>query len=65
MKRKEAEQLVKEKGGIIKSTVTKDLTYLVTNTPQSGSSKNKQASKLGIKILSEDEWLSLFKWLLC
>ena len=61
MSRKDAEQLVKDRGGIVKSTVTKTLTYLVTNTPQSGSSKNKQANKLGIKIISEDEWLSLFK----
>jgi len=59
MNRKEAEKLVKEAGGIVKSSVTKDLTYLVTNTPDSGSSKNKKALTVGCKIITENEFYKL------
>ena len=55
MKRQDAESLVKENGGSSKSSVTKDLSYLVTNDTTSGSSKNIKAQKLGIKIISEKE----------
>ena len=44
MKRADAEQLVKKNGGTIKSSVTKDLSYLVTNDTTSGSSKNVKVS---------------------
>lgn len=33
--------------------------YLITDNPDSGSSKNKQAQKLGIKVISEAEFNSL------
>ena len=59
LKRKEAEAIVQEKGGAVKSSVTKGLTYLVTNTPDSGSSKNKKAQELGIVIITEEEFLKL------
>lgn len=60
LKRKEAEAMVQEKGGAVKSSVTKGLTYLVTNTPDSGSSKNKKARELGTAIITEEEFLTLF-----
>ena len=50
MKRADAEKLVKENGGTTKSSVTKDLSYLVTNDTESGSSKNQKAQKFGIPI---------------
>lgn len=59
MKRKDAEEMVQKKGGTIKSSVTKGLSYLVTNTPNSGSSKNKKAQELGTAIISEKEFLPL------
>lgn len=59
LKRKEAEALVQEKGGSIKSSVTKGLSYLVTNTPDSGSSKNKKAQELGTEIITEAAFLQL------
>lgn len=59
MKRTEAQNLVKENGGSVKSSVVKDLTYLVTNTPESGSAKNKKASELGVKVITEEEFLKL------
>ncbi len=61
MKRADAEQLVKLNGGTCKSSVTKDLSYLVTNDTSSGSSKNQKASKLGIPVISEKEFLELVK----
>jgi DNA ligase (NAD+) len=59
MKRSEAEKLVREKGGIIKSSVTKDLDYLVTNDPSSGSEKNRKARELSIKIIDEEQFLEM------
>ncbi|PIE97618.1 MAG: DNA ligase (NAD(+)) LigA [Treponema sp.] len=59
MKRAQAQALVKEKGGAAKSSVVKDLTYLVTNTPESGSSKNKKAQSLNISIITEEEFLKI------
>ena len=59
MKRADAENLVKNAGGSCKSSVTKDLSYLVTNDTTSGSSKNVKAAKLGIPIISENEFLQM------
>ncbi len=59
MKRADAEALVKKNGGSCKSSVTKDLSYLVTNDTSSGSSKNVKAAKLGIPVISEEEFLAL------
>jgi len=59
MKRGEAEEKIKSLGAQSKSSVVKGLTYLVTNDPASGSSKNKKARELGIKIINEDEFLAL------
>ena len=59
MKRSDAEQLVKKEGGAIKSSVTKDLSYLVTNDTSSGSSKNIKAAKFGIPVIDEKQFLEL------
>ena len=59
MKRGEAEEKIKALGAHAKSSVVKDLTYLVTNDPESGSSKNKKARELGINIIDEDEFIAL------
>lgn len=59
MKRADAEQLVKQNGGNIKSSVTKDLSYLVTNDTSSGSSKNQKAAKFGIPVIDEKTFLGL------
>ena len=59
MKRQDAEQLVKQNGGVCKSSVTKDLTYLVTNDTTSGSSKNVKAAALGIPVITEEQFLKL------
>lgn len=61
MKRNDAEKLVKENGGTCKSSVTKDLSYLVTNDTSSGSSKNVKAAKYGVQIINEEDFLKLVK----
>lgn len=59
MKRSEAEALVKSLGGSTRSSVTRDLSYLVTNTPSSTSSKNRKAQELGIPVLDEGSFFAL------
>lgn len=59
MKRKDAEALAKSLGAAIRSGVTKDLSYLVTNDPASGSAKNRKASELGVAVLDEAGFLAL------
>ncbi|MDR2631365.1 MAG: NAD-dependent DNA ligase LigA [Spirochaetaceae bacterium] len=59
MKRSEAEAEVKARGGIAKSSVVKDLSFLVTNDPESGSGKNKKARDLGIPLIGEGEFLAI------
>lgn len=61
MKRTEAEQLIKSLSGQIKASVTKDLSFLVTNDKNSGSSKNKKAQELSIKIIDEDELFAMIE----
>jgi DNA ligase (NAD+) len=59
MKRPEAEALVRSLGGQPKSSVTKGLSYLVTNDPSSGSDKNKKAASYGVAVIDEAEFLRL------
>jgi DNA ligase (NAD+) len=56
MSRSDAEKKVIDNGGKI-GGVNKTLTYLVTNDTDSGSSKNKKASALGVQVISEEEFL--------
>jgi len=59
MSRTEAENLAKTNGFDVLSSVNKKLTYLVTNTPDSGSSKNKKAKEFGTKVITEEDFLKL------
>jgi DNA ligase (NAD+) len=59
MKRGQAESKVKTLGGIVKTSVTQSLSYLVTNTPKSGSSKTRKAAQFGVKIVDEEEFLKI------
>ena len=59
MKRADAQNLVKENGGSVKSSVVKGLSYLVTNDTTSGSSKNVKAAQLGIPIINEKDFLAM------
>jgi DNA ligase (NAD+) len=53
MPKKALEELITKHGGIIVSSVTKDLDYLVTN--ETGTSKYNKAVSLGKKIINDDE----------
>jgi len=53
MKRSEAEALVRSLGGTVKTSVTKDLSYLVTNDRGSGSEKNRKALEYGVAVIDE------------
>ena len=59
MTRSAAQDRVRDAGGTVTSTITKDLSYLVTNDPESGSSKNRKATKLGIPIVDEQRFLAM------
>lgn len=50
-----------EHGYESKSGVSKGLTYLVNNDINSNSSKNRKAKELGIKILSEDDFMKIIE----
>jgi len=45
----------------IVDSVSKGVAYLITDNPNSGSSKNLAAQKLGVKVVSESEFLSIIK----
>ena len=53
--RTELKKEIEAQGGKVAGSVSKNTSYLVTNNPESGSSKNKAATELGVKIITEDE----------
>ncbi|AEJ19624.1 NAD-dependent DNA ligase LigA [Gracilinema caldarium] len=61
MKRSEAEEKIKALGAQAKSSVVKDLSFLVTNDPGSGSSKNQKAQELGIPVINEEQFLEMLQ----
>lgn len=52
-------EFAKEHGYESKSGVSKGLTYLINNDINSNSSKNRKAKELGIKILSENDFMKI------
>ncbi len=60
-KRSEVEKEIKNCGGSIQSGVNSKTNYLVTNEQQSQSSKYKKAMELGVKIITEEQLMSLIK----
>lgn len=46
-------------GGKMVGSVTSATDYLITNTPDSGTAKNRDAQRLGVKIITEEEYLKL------
>lgn len=58
--REEAEDLLREKGATVTSSVTKNTTALIAGA-KPGASKVTKAEKLGIKIISEAEFHELIK----
>ena len=58
--REEAEDLLREKGATVTSSVTKNTTALIAGA-KPGASKVTKAEKLGIKVISEAEFRELIK----
>lgn len=56
--RKEFEEKLNKLGWKL-TELTKNCAYLITNDPNSGSAKNAKADKLGIKKVTEEEFMSL------
>ena len=59
MTRGDASKLAEHNGYVVKSGVSRGLTYLVTNTPNSGTSKNKKARELGTEVITESDFLEI------
>lgn len=59
MSRPEASKVAEAAGYEVKNVVTIGLTYLVTNDASTSSSKGKNARKLGVNIISEEEFLKM------
>lgn len=55
--RAELQSFIEKLGGKVVSAVSKNVDYLINNDAASTSSKNVAAKKLGISILTEDEFL--------
>lgn len=46
-------------GGKVVSSVTSKTNYLITNEPDSGSSKNQKAAKFGTAIITEEQFIEM------
>lgn len=55
MSRKEFEAFVEEHGGVPKSGVSAGLSYLVTNSPDSGTGKNAKVARINAKVSDPSE----------
>jgi DNA ligase (NAD+) len=52
-------ELIESSGGKVTGSVSAKTDYLINNDSKSSSTKNKQAQKLGIPIITENEFLTL------
>lgn len=57
--RNELKAYIEQNGGKTTGSVTSKTNYLINNDVHSASSKNKKAQELGVKIISEEEFLKL------
>lgn len=57
--RNELKAYIEQHGGKTTGSVTGKTDYLINNDVNSSSSKNKKAAELGVKIISEEEFLNL------
>lgn len=59
--RNEVKDVIEQNGGKVTGSVTAKTSYLINNDNLSNSSKNKKAKELGIKIITEEEFLQLLE----
>jgi DNA ligase (NAD+) len=53
---------IEKRGGKVTDSVTSKTTYLINNDKESTSTKNKKTQELGVKIISEADFLELIKY---
>lgn len=53
--RKELKAEIEAEGGKVTTSVTAKTDYLITNDPNSGTAKNRNARELGVAIITEDD----------
>lgn len=58
--RNELVKAIESHGGKVIGSVSKNTTWLINNSPNSSSSKNVTAQKLGIPIITEEEFINQF-----
>lgn len=56
--REKLKNFIEDRGGKVTDSVTGKTNYLINNDNLSSSSKNKKAKELGIKIITEEEFLN-------
>ena len=61
--RKELKSKIENAGGKVSSSVSGNTDYLITNNPNSGSSKNEAARKYGVEIINEDKIMEMLSTL--
>ena len=59
MPREEAKEIIITNGGKVTSSVSKNTSYVIAG--ENPGSKYSDAEKLGIKIISEDEFLQMIR----
>lgn len=52
---------IEQRGGKVTGSVTSKTNYLINNDALSSSSKNKKAKELGVKIITEEQFLEMWK----
>ncbi len=57
--RKELKAEIEAEGGKVTGSVSEKTDYLITNDPNSGSSKNRTARELGVEVITEDQVLGM------
>ena len=57
--RKELKELIERMGGKVTGSVTGNTSYLINNDSMSQSTKNKTAAKLGVPVITEEEFITL------
>ena len=57
--RGQLKELIESLGGKVTGSVTSKTSYLINNDSESSSSKNKNAKKLNVPIITEDEFIEM------
>lgn len=61
MKRDDFEEMLNHFGIHMQKSIAYNTDYLITNTPDSGTVKNKRADELGVKKITELDFITMLK----